>query len=45
MKNESMDRRYLKRMEAYWADVERRRRSFDWIADSDFFDFWHTHID
>ncbi|WP_223621631.1 hypothetical protein [Lysobacter sp. ESA13C] len=45
MKNESMDRRYLKRMEAYWARVERRRRSFDWITDNDFFDFWHTHID
>lgn len=45
MKNESMDRRYLKRMDAYWARVERRRRSFDGIANSDFFDLWHTHID
>lgn len=42
---ESMDRRYLKRMDAYWARVERRRRSFDGIVNSDFFDLWHTHID
>ncbi|MGO1002486.1 hypothetical protein [Lysobacter sp. CA196] len=41
-----MDRRYLKRMEAYWTRVGRRLpRSFGEFADSDFFDLWHTHAD
>jgi hypothetical protein len=41
-----MDRRYRKRMAAYWARAEARaRRKIDALDLSSWFDFWHTHVD
>ena len=42
----SMDRRYRKRMDAYWARVERRLpRDFSQLDAAQGFDYWHTHVD
>ena len=41
-----MDRRYQKRMSAYWARAEARGcRSIDRLNLSGWFDYWHTHVD
>ncbi|MEG3792609.1 hypothetical protein V1318_21015 [Lysobacter sp. CCNWLW3] len=41
-----MDRRYRKRMQAYWARVEARgRRHIDRLDLTGWFDYWHTHVD
>lgn len=41
-----MDRRYRKRMQAYWARAEARgRRKIDDLDLSSWFDCWHTHVD
>lgn len=41
-----MDRRYRKRMQAYWARAEARgRRSIDRLDLTSWFDYWHTHVD
>jgi hypothetical protein len=41
-----MDRRYRKRMAAYWARAETRAcRKIDGLDLSSWFDYWHTHVD
>ncbi|WP_139215459.1 hypothetical protein [Lysobacter sp. cf310] len=41
-----MDRRYRKRMQAYWARAEARgRRQIDRLDMNSWFDFWHVHVD
>lgn len=41
-----MDRRYKKRMNAYWDRVERRLpRDFSHLDAAQGFEYWHTHID
>ncbi|GAB3361929.1 hypothetical protein [Lysobacter tyrosinilyticus] len=41
-----MDRRYRKRMQAYWARAEARgRRNIDRLDLTSWFDYWHTHVD
>lgn len=41
-----MDRRYRKRMQAYWARAEARgRRQIDQLDMTSWFDYWHTHVD
>ncbi|MES2820886.1 MAG: hypothetical protein V4812_18080 [Pseudomonadota bacterium] len=41
-----MDRRYRKRMQAYWARAEARgRRNIDRLDLTTWFDYWHTHVD
>ena len=41
-----MDRRYRKRMQAYWSRAEARgRRNIDRLDLTSWFDYWHTHVD
>jgi len=41
-----MDRRYYRRMQAYWARAEARgRRKIDMLDLTSWLDYWHTHID
>ncbi len=41
-----MDRRYRKRMDAYWTREERKSRGdFERLDFSTWFDLWHTHPD
>ena len=40
-----IDRRYRKRMQAYWKRTEARgRRSIERLDITSWFDYWHTHI-
>ena len=41
-----MERRYRKRMQAYWSRAEARgRRNIDRLDLTSWFDYWHTHVD
>lgn len=41
-----MDRRYIKKMERYWArEIEKTRSQISARDFSSWFDFWHTHPD
>ncbi|WP_421570285.1 hypothetical protein [Stenotrophomonas sp. PD6] len=41
-----MDRRYLKKMRAYWArEEQRKQRHLRRMVQSPWFDHWHTHPD
>ena len=40
------DRRYLKKMTRYWAAEETRANAtLDRVQESEWFDYWHTHLD
>jgi hypothetical protein len=41
-----MDRRYRKKMQAYWSRVEARGcQNIDRLDLTSWFDYWHTHVD
>ncbi|HED4878406.1 TPA: hypothetical protein R4K21_004249 [Stenotrophomonas maltophilia] len=40
------DRRYLKKMTRYWAAEETKANAtLDRVQESEWFDYWHTHLD
>jgi len=40
------DRRYLKKMTRYWAAEETKANAtLDRVRESEWFDYWHTHLD
>lgn len=40
------DRRYLKKMTRYWAAEEAKANAIlDRVLESEWFDYWHTHLD
>ncbi|MCO7471937.1 hypothetical protein NJG16_17840 [Stenotrophomonas maltophilia] len=40
------DRRYLKKMTRYWAAEETKANvTLDCVRESEWFDYWHTHLD
>jgi hypothetical protein len=41
-----VDRRYLKKMTRYWAAEEAKANAtLDRVLESEWFDYWHTHLD